>query len=369
VRTVTGMMQDITQQKHDARLLRQSEEKYRHLFDSIDQGFTLLEMIFDGDRAVDYRFVEINPAFERQTGLVNALGRTMRECASDHEQAWFDTYGEVARTGKPLRFQRRADALDRDFDVYAFRVGPADAPKVAVLFADITDRRIMEDALRQADRRKDEFLATLAHELRNPLAPLRTGLELLRRWNVREDAGATLGMMERQVRHLVRMVDDLLDISRISRGKVELDRRRVDLVHEVRVAAEAMQPTYEAEKRTLSIDLTRRSGAVRARRRHRHRRRRPRTDLRQLHAGRYLARTRAERSRPGARRCEGTRVDAWRPHPGAQQRPGRRQRIHGAPAAGRNPRNVRVRTGRCVGRAAGDRVSRRARMAARAGGR
>lgn len=255
VRTVTGMAQDITDQKIAALLLRHSEEKYRHLFDSIDQGFTLIEMIYEGERPVDYRFVEINPAFERQTGLVNALGRTVREFAPDHEQTWFDTYGEVARTGTPLRFERRADALGRDFDVYAFRVGPPEACKVAVLFADITDRRVMEDALLQADRRKDEFLATLAHELRNPLAPLRTGLELLRRWNEREDAGITLAMMERQVRHLVRMVDDLLDISRISRGKVELDRHRIDLVHEVRVATEAMQATYGAANRTLSIEL------------------------------------------------------------------------------------------------------------------
>ena len=256
VRTITGMAQDITERKLAALLLRHSEEKYRHLFDSIDQGFALLEMIYDGERPVDYRFTEVNPAFERQTGVVNAAGRTVRECAPELDQGWFDTYGEVARTGEPLRFQRRADAFDRDFDVYAFRVGPPEARRVAVLFADITDRRVMEDALLQADRRKDEFLATLAHELRNPLAPLRTGLELLRRWNEREDAGATLGMMERQVRHLVRMVDDLLDISRISRGKVELDRRRIDLVQEVRVAAEAMQATYEAAGRTLTVDLT-----------------------------------------------------------------------------------------------------------------
>jgi len=255
VRTVTGMAQDVTDQKIATLLLRHSEDKYRHLFDSIDQGFALLEMIYEGDRPVDYRFTEVNPAFERQTGMVDATGRTVLECAPEHEQSWFDTYGEVARTGKPLRFQRRADAFGRDFDVYAFRVGPPEARRVAVLFADITDRRVMEDALLQADRRKDEFLATLAHELRNPLAPLRTGLELLRRWNEREDAGVTLGMMERQVRHLVRMVDDLLDISRISRGKVELDRHRVDLVQEVRVAVEAMQATYEAANRTLSIDL------------------------------------------------------------------------------------------------------------------
>jgi len=255
VRNISGMAQDITERKVAAGLLWHSEERYRHLFDSIDQGFTLIEMIYEDGRPVDYRFDEINPAFERQTGLVNARGRTVRECAPDHEQTWFDTYGEVARTGKPLRFQRRAEALNRDFDVYAFRVGSPGEYKVAVLFADITERRVMEDALMQADRRKDEFLATLAHELRNPLAPLRTGLELLRRWNEREDAGITLGMMERQVRHLVRMVDDLLDISRISRGKVELDRHRIDLVHEVRVATEAMQATYEAANRTLSIDL------------------------------------------------------------------------------------------------------------------
>ena len=255
VRTVTGLAQDITQAKIAAGLLRQSDEKYRNLFDSIDQGFALLEMIFEEGRAVDYRLCEVNPAFERQTGLVGAAGRTALEVAPDLEQDWFDIYGEVARTGEPLRFERRADALERDFDVYAFRVGPADAPKVAVLFADITDRRRMEHALRQADRRKDEFLATLAHELRNPLAPLRTGLELLHRWNEREDAVATIGMMERQVRHLVRMVDDLLDISRISRGKVELHRRRVDLTHEVRVAVEAMQATYAAANRTLGVDL------------------------------------------------------------------------------------------------------------------
>jgi len=255
VRNVTGMAQDITERKVAAGLLRHSEERYRHLFDSIDQGFALIEMIYEGDRVADYRFTEVNPAFERQTGLVNAVGRTVREFTPDLDQSWFNTYGEVARTGKPLRFQRRAEAFDRDFDVYAFRVGPPDAHRVAVLFADITDRRVMEDALLQADRRKDEFLATLAHELRNPLAPLRTGIEVLRRWNEREDAGITLCMMERQVKHLVRMVDDLLDISRISRGKVELERRRIDLVHEVRVAAETMQATYEAANRTLSIDL------------------------------------------------------------------------------------------------------------------
>lgn len=257
VRAITGMAADITQEKLADHLLRQSEEKYRTLFESIDQGFCLFEMIYENGRPMDYRFLEVNPAFERQTGLVNAVGRTIRELAPAHEQDWYDIYGEVERSGEPLRFVRRAEALDRDFDVYAFRVGTNEAPRVAALFADITDRRRMEEALLRADRRKDEFLATLAHELRNPLAPIRTGLELLRRMHGHADNGAKplIGMMDTQVLHLVRMVDDLLDISRISRGKVELHRRCVDLVAEVRTAAEAMRATCEAGRRTLSVEL------------------------------------------------------------------------------------------------------------------
>lgn len=261
VRAITGMAADITQEKLAGQLLRQSEEKYRTLFESIDQGFCLFEMVYEDGRPVDYRFIEVNPAFERQTGLVDAAGRTIRELAPAHEQDWYDIYGEVERTGEPLRFVRRAEALDRDFDVYAFRVGPKHAPRVAALFADITDRRRMEEALLRADRRKDEFLATLAHELRNPLAPIRTGVELLRRThgsadaNAGADAGSIIGMMGTQVQHLVRMVDDLLDISRISRGKVELHRRCVDLVAEVRSAAEAMRATCEAGRRSLTVEL------------------------------------------------------------------------------------------------------------------
>ncbi len=95
---------------------------------------------------------------------------------------------------------------------------------------DITERKRAEEALKEADHRKDEFLATLAHELRNPLAPLRNAVELLRR----ADHNATLieqarSMMERQVGQMVRLVDDLLDIARITRGKLQLRKERVEL--------------------------------------------------------------------------------------------------------------------------------------------
>jgi len=124
------------------------------------------------------------------------------------------------------------------------------------VLVDITERQEAEDRLRDADRRKDEFLATLAHELRNPLAPIRNALQLLRL-----DGGnpVTLErartMMERQLHHMVRLIDDLMDVSRITRNKLVLRKERVELAAVVRSAVEAARPAIEAAGHELRVAL------------------------------------------------------------------------------------------------------------------
>jgi signal transduction histidine kinase/CheY-like chemotaxis protein len=123
-------------------------------------------------------------------------------------------------------------------------------------FADVTPLKEAEKALKEADRRKDEFLATLAHELRNPLAPIRNALELMKRAdgdaNLTEQARI---LMERQVGQMVRLVDDLLDLNRISRGKVELRKERLELGTQVRNAVEVSRPMMEAQSHELTVTL------------------------------------------------------------------------------------------------------------------
>jgi signal transduction histidine kinase len=111
------------------------------------------------------------------------------------------------------------------------------------------------EALKEADRRKDEFLATLAHELRNPLAPLRHGLDLLRRTPEGEGAVEIRDMMDRQLVHLVRLVDDLLDVSRVSEGKIELRRETIQATDIVRAALETSLPMIDSGRHTLAVDL------------------------------------------------------------------------------------------------------------------
>jgi len=261
---VLGTAADITDRKHAEEDLRRSEERYRTLIESMDEGFTIIQMLrADDGRPVDYRFLETNPAFEKHTGLHNIVGKTMRQLAPDHEQHWFDAYGRVAATGEPVRFENEARALQRWFDVYATRLDTAGGGTVAVLFSDITQRRRSEENLRrlaaelaESDRRKTEFLATLAHELRNPLAPISNGLQLLR-----GDAGdgpareRLRTMMERQLRHLVRLVDDLLDIARISSGKVELKKERVELETVLNSAVESSMPMVTSCGHSLDVRI------------------------------------------------------------------------------------------------------------------
>jgi PAS domain S-box-containing protein len=121
---------------------------------------------------------------------------------------------------------------------------------------DITDRLRAEESLREADRRKDEFLATLAHELRNPLAPIRNSLQILKMPRVdATTAERVREMMERQVHHLVRLVDDLLDVSRVMRGKIELRKEAIELATVVARAVETAQPLIEAQGHELVVTL------------------------------------------------------------------------------------------------------------------
>ncbi|KAM3102712.1 PAS domain S-box protein [Phormidesmis sp. 146-12] len=137
------------------------EGHYRSLFESIDDGFCLIEMLFDeNNQPIDYRFLETNPAFETQTGLTQAVGKTARQLIPTLEDHWVEIYGNVALTGEPLRFENGSEAMNRWFDVYAFRFGPSDR-EVAIFFRDISQRKQTELALQKANQTISRILETI----------------------------------------------------------------------------------------------------------------------------------------------------------------------------------------------------------------
>ncbi len=161
--------QDVTIQKEALSKLQISEERYRSLFNGIDEGFCVVEMIWGPNgEPYDYRFLEANAAMEAQTGLIDPVGKTARELVPGLESHWFEIYGQVARTGEAVRFVQGAEEMGRWFDVYAFPIDFENARRVAIRCTDITTKR-----------QADQEIARLESEGRARLAELETLLDVL----------------------------------------------------------------------------------------------------------------------------------------------------------------------------------------------
>jgi PAS domain S-box-containing protein len=154
VDTRLALQAETVEHQETEESLRQSEEEYRVLFNSIEEGFCVIEVMFDQrSQPVNYRFLQVNPSFEKQSGLMAATGKTVLELIPKLEAQWFERMGQVALTGKSVRFVSEIKELERWLDVHAFRLGQTQSHKVAVLFNDITARRLAENTLRASEER------------------------------------------------------------------------------------------------------------------------------------------------------------------------------------------------------------------------
>jgi signal transduction histidine kinase/ActR/RegA family two-component response regulator len=237
----------------------QNEQRFSVALESSLVPFSILRPLRnDAGKIVDFEWTYLNPAAAR------ALGREIHELTGTPigqllPAAWdapglFERYVGVVERGEQCEFEVRSNVTGRGgwYNVIAAPLHGS----AAVWFANINERKIQEQNLRDADRRKDEFLATLAHELRNPLAPIRQAVriarsgassEAQRRWSH--------GIIERQVQNMSLLLDDLLDVSRIGRGTLLLRRSREFLVTLVDTAIETARPHIEAKRHRLEVAL------------------------------------------------------------------------------------------------------------------
>jgi PAS domain S-box-containing protein len=224
---------DVTEQRSMQEALRHSELRYRELFESIDEGFCIIEMIFDkGGKPVDYRFLECNPAFERHTGLANAEGKTMREMVPHHDAHWFEIYGRVAHLREPERFESYSASLERWFGVYAFPVDEPAKHRVALIFNNITDRkeaqqlleRTVEERtarLRETISELEAFSYSLSHDLRAPLRAIQ-GFAMVAMEECGDCSNEHLQTVIRAAQRMDRLIQDVLSYSKVSRQELKV---------------------------------------------------------------------------------------------------------------------------------------------------
>jgi PAS domain S-box-containing protein len=265
---VSVYFRDVTEQKNMQAQREQlvlESERQRRIYETALNSTPDFVYVFD----LDHRAMYANDALVKTWGVGDVRGKKWMELG--YEQWHADMHDreidQVIATRAPIRGEIPFTGTNgrRIYDyIFAPVLDPhGEVVAIAGTTRDITERQAAEQAIREqaerlaeSDRAKDEFLATLSHELRNPLAPLRNALELLNRAAMPPDQAAPVhAMMRRQVDHLVRLVDDLLEMSRISRGTFSLRNERVELAAIVRNAVETNQPLLQAASHELSLEL------------------------------------------------------------------------------------------------------------------
>ncbi len=248
-----GTAVNVNDLKQTEAALRESEERFRTLADNMSQLAWMADakglMFWFNRRWFDFT----GTTFEEMAGW----GWT-KLAHPDHVQRVVEKIQHSWDTGEPWEDTFPLRGKDGSYRWFLSRAAPIrDGRDTVVRWfgtnTDITEQRAAEEALREADRRKNEFLATLAHELRNPLAPIRSGLDVLRRAPDEATRRRAESTIERQLAHMVRLVDDLLDVSRISRGQVELQRARLSLGAVIDTAVETSRPAIEEGRHTLTV--------------------------------------------------------------------------------------------------------------------
>lgn len=238
---------------------RQEAEQVRDLLQvTMDNAPALMSYI-----DADGRYRRVNKAYEQWFGLGSeqVCGRHMREVLGETVWRVVAPYVERVLAGERISFEAPVSYsnggtrwVQATYSPDCDAAGRVRGFVVHVL--DITERKQAEEGLREADRRKDEFLAMLAHELRNPLAPISNAVQIMRRLETKDSKLQwSRDVIERQVEHLSRLVDDLLDVSRISRGKIELKKEPLALADIVQRAVETSRPLIDARRHRFTIHL------------------------------------------------------------------------------------------------------------------
>jgi PAS domain S-box-containing protein len=265
---VLQMRRNFIARDRAARTLGEQKELFRTTLASLG------EAVVTCDTAGHVTY--INGAAEALTAwtggraLGQPIGDIVRVVDARAHQALENSAEVALREGTPVASAHRGmlvvrGGLERPVEDSAAPIRDAGGRLMGavLVFRDITERKRIEDALLAADRRKDEFLAVLAHELRNPLAPLRNALHLLKLSGGNPaTASQVWAMMERQVRQMVRLIDDLLDVSRITRNKLELRREPLDMAEVVDAALEMSSPTVARYGHQVEVDVPRTLPAV-----------------------------------------------------------------------------------------------------------
>jgi len=235
-----GINIDINKRKEAELKMAASEEKYRYLFNYMDEGVCIIEPLYGEDnKPCDVRYLEVNPAFEKQSGIKsnNIKGRTAKELNIDFEEVWYDVLDKVLTTGEPIRDVSKVKSLNCYLDFYAFKVNTDGLDGVAYIFKNITDQVIHKQKIEELLRTQDEIYANISHELKTPLNVIFSANQLTEHYLNElnsDDLCTRLIKYNKSIKQncfrLLRLINNIVDLSKSNSGFLKLKLSRANIV-------------------------------------------------------------------------------------------------------------------------------------------
>jgi PAS domain S-box-containing protein len=257
-------LRDVSENYEYQIQLKKSEEKYRYLYNSIDEGFVIVEVILDEEnKPKDLRFVELNSAYEKQTGIKNkdVLGKTAKELKFDIEDFWYETYWKVALTGEPLRFVKEEKLLKIWIDVFVFKIDLEESNKVGVLFKDITKEVLHNRKMEELIKMQDDLYVNVSHELKTPLNVIFSAnqvMDMHLKSDSLEDKKDKLCNYNNSIKQncyrLIKLINNIVDLSKSNSGLLKLNLCNVNIVDVVENIVQSVSEYVKSKELKIIFD-------------------------------------------------------------------------------------------------------------------
>ncbi len=255
---------DVSKRYKNELELRKSEERYRYLFNNIDEGFAIFEIVYDKkNKPYDFRYIELNPAYEKTTGIIikDVLGKTLNKLKYNFEDYWYKAFIKVTLTGESIRILNESKKLNKWFDMYIFKINLENGTKLGLLINDVTDKIMHNLKLEKLIKMQDDLYVNVSHELKTPLNVIFSANQVMNMHLINNSIIAKNevlinynNIIKQNCYRLTKLINNIVDLSKSNSGLLNINLINIDIVDFIKNIVQSISEYVKLKELTITFD-------------------------------------------------------------------------------------------------------------------